>query len=229
MTIKEYFGDWVNVLDKEETLKIIKWIQTLNPNNVCPCVSDIFKAFTLCTRRDCKVICIGQDPYPDKFMRIPRATGILFGNHNYISEEQLSPSLQVIKEASINLEISHNSIIFDQTLETWAKQGMLLINSALTCETNKIGSHVNVWRPFIGKFLSNMSKKETGIIYILFGKQAQSLTPYINEKFNHIIKIEHPAYYARTNTKMPTEVFKKMNDILIGIYGEGISLYKELN
>lgn len=162
-------------------------------------------------------------PYPQKGV----ATGILFGNSKETPEDKLSPSLQVVKESAINFEIPHNIITFDQTLESWAKQGILMINSALTCEVNKVGSHVNQWRPFVSKLVKNLSYRETGLIYVLFGKQAQTLKPYIDERYNDIIEVEHPAYFARTNKIMPYSVFEQMNDILYGRYGEKIILFNE--
>lgn len=151
----------------------------------------------------------------------------MFGNSKDVPEDKLSPSLQVVKESAINFEIPHNIITFDQTLESWAKQGILMINSALTCELNKVGSHANQWRPFISKLLKNLSNRETGIVYVLFGRQAQTLKPYINEKHNDIIEVEHPAYFARTNKIMPYSVFEQMNNILYGRYGEKITLFNE--
>lgn len=227
MTIEEYFGDWMRVIDKPEAMKIMGWLKTVNPNTLCPALPNVFRAFKLCSLKDCRVVMIGMDPYPDKFMGKPRATGILFGNNKDVPEDKLSPSLQVVKESAINFEIPHNIITFDQTLESWAKQGILMINSALTCELNKVGSHVNQWRPFISKLLKNLSERETGIVYILFGRQAQTLKPYINERYNDIIEIEHPAYFARSNKIMPYSVFRQMNDILYGRYGERITLFNE--
>lgn len=227
MTIEEYFGDWMRVIDKPEAMKIMGWLKTVNPNTLCPALPNVFRAFKLCSLKDCRVVMIGMDPYPDKFMRKPRATGILFGNNKDVPEDKLSPPLQVVKESAINFEIPHNIITFDQTLESWAKQGILMINSALTCELNKVGSHVNQWRPFVSKLLKNLSERETGIVYILFGRQAQTLKPYINERYNDIIEIEHPAYFARSNKIMPYSVFRQMNDILYGRYGERITLFNE--
>lgn len=223
MTIDEYFGDWMKVLDRAETMKIMGWLKTVNPNTLCPALPNVFRAFKLCPHKECRVVFIGQDPYPQKGV----ATGILFGNSKETPEDKLSPSLQVVKESAINFEIPHNIITFDQTLESWAKQGILMINSALTCEVNKIGSHVNQWRPFVSKLVKNLSYRETGLIYVLFGKQAQTLKPYIDERYNDIIEIEHPAYFARTNKIMPYSVFKQMNDMLYGRYGEKIILFNE--
>lgn len=227
MTIEEYFGDWMKVIDKLEAMKIMGWLKTVNPNTLCPALPDVFRAFKLCSLSNCKVVMVGMDPYPDKFMGKTRATGVLFGNSKDVPEDKLSPSLQVVKESAINFEIPHNIITFDQTLESWAKQGILMINSALTCELNKVGSHANQWRPFISKLLKNLSNRETGIVYVLFGRQAQTLKPYINEKHNDIIEVEHPAYFARTNKIMPYSVFEQMNNILYGRYGEKITLFNE--
>lgn len=227
MTIEEYFGDWMKVIDKLEAMKIMGWLKTVNPNTLCPALPNVFRAFKLCSLSNCKVVMVGMDPYPDKFMGKTRATGVLFGNSKDVPEDKLSPSLQVVKESAINFEIPHNIITFDQTLESWAKQGILMINSALTCELNKVGSHANQWRPFISKLLKNLSNRETGIVYVLFGRQAQTLKPYINEKHNDIIEVEHPAYFARTNKIMPYSVFEQMNNILYGRYGEKITLFNE--
>lgn len=220
MTIDEYFKDWMKVLDRKETMKIMGWLKTINPLTICPSVDKIFKAFELCPYNKCKVVFISQDPYPQKGV----ATGIVFGNN---SDKNLSPSLNIIKEAVINYEIPHNFIIFDNSLESWAKQGILMLNSSLTCEVNKIGSHVNQWRPFISKLIRNLSNKESGIIYVLFGKDAQSLKPYINEKINDIIEVPHPSYYARNNKQMPHSIFIDINNKLYKRYGEKIIWYIE--
>ena len=162
-------------------------------------------------------------PYPQKGV----ATGILFGNRKEVDEDSLSPSLNVVKEAAINFEVPHYGITFDQTLESWAKQGILMINSALTVEMNRIGSHVMIWRPFIAKLLKNLSEYDTAIVYVLFGRQAQTFKPYINSRFNHIIEIEHPAYFARSGTKMPHQLFIDISNRVKGIYGVPIKWYEE--
>lgn len=224
MTIDEYFGDWMKVIDRQEAMKIMGWLKTINPNNLCPSMRNIFRAFELCSYKECRVVFIGKDPYPQRGV----ATGILFGNNKETPNNMLSPSLQVIKEAAINFEVPHNCINFGPLLEDWAKQGILMINSALTCEVGKVDSHVMVWRPFIAKFLKNMSMWNTAIIYVLFGKQAQTLKPYINNRTNHIIETEHPAFFARTNTRMPSEIFYKVNQLAKDINGIPFKWYQEV-
>ena len=222
MTIDEYFGDWMKVLDRNETMKIMGWLRTVNKETLCPNIKDVFKAFKLCSYNKCRVIFVGQDPYPQRGV----AQGVLFGNSSDTPENKLSPSLQIVKESVINFEIPHNLITFDPTLESWAKQGILMINSALTTEVGKIGVHMMKWRPFMIAFLKQMSMINPGIIYVLFGSQAQILEPYIN-KNNYVLKIEHPAYFARTNKKMPYHIWKDINRILYDLYGERIEWFKE--
>lgn len=222
MTAEEYFGNWMKVIDKEELAKIMRWLNTVNPHILCPQYQNIFRAFRICPYEECKVVFLGQDPYPQAGV----ATGILFGNSADTSEEFLSPSLKVIKEAAIDYTIPHNTIEFDNTLESWAKQGILMINSALTCAVNQVGSHYTFWRPFISKLLSNMSSKNSGIVYVLFGNQAASFKNSITGN-QYIIEEYHPAYYARKGIKLSHLLFRNINDILKGLYNNKIEFYKE--
>ena len=223
MTIDEYFGDWMKVLDRKETVKIMNWLKTTDSSTLCPSIKNVFKAFKLCSYNECKVIFVGQDPFPQKGV----AQGILFGNSSNTPEDKLSPSLKVVKESVINFDIPHNLITFDPTLESWAKQGILMLNSALTTEVGKVGIHTLKWRPFIGSFLKNMSEKNPGIIYVFFGSQAKSLNTYINNNNNYKLFIEHPAYYARLNKRMPSDIWYTVKKLVYNIYGTSIEWYKE--
>lgn len=224
MTLEEYFGRWMRVIDKRELESVLSKLgPEYKRKPICPAQSNVFKAFEVCPYDKLKVVMLGQDPYPQKGV----ATGILFGNKEGTRDEDLSPSLQIVKEAAINFEIPHNCIIFDLTLESWAKQGILMINSALTVEMNKIGSHVMLWRPFIASLLKKLSENKTGIIYVLFGKQAQTFKPYINKQFNTVLEENHPAYFARTGEAMPHTVFEQISKLTKGMYGMPITWYQE--
>lgn len=222
MTAEEYFGDWMKVIDKEELYRIMHWLKTIEPSCLCPAPPNIFRAFRACSLKNCRAIFVGMDPYPQKGV----ATGILFGNSADAPDDQLSPSLQVIKECAINYEIPHGPIEFDKTLESWAKQGILMINSAFTCEVNKVGWHVKVWEPFTQKLIRNISEYDSGFVFVLFGRQAQALKPFIHGS-HCIIEIEHPAYFARRREIMPYYVFTDINKFLENQYNEHIEFYKE--
>ena len=225
MTIEEYFGRWMRVIDKKELILIMNELKKINSTVICPSMRNVLRAFELCKYDACRVVFLGQDPYPQKGV----ATGILFGNRKETPDDKLSPSLEVIKECAIDYTVPHAPIDFDITLESWAKQGILMINSALTCKINEAGSHVNMWRPFVSKLLKNLSEKESGIIYVLFGRQAQTFKPYIRKDYNFIIEIEHPAYFARTQTIMPHRVFTDIDKILKDYYNTKIVWYNEFN
>lgn len=222
MGINEYFGKWLDVIDKDILLSTLVTINKLYvQKSICPKQIDVFKAFNLCDYNKCRVILIGQDPYPQKDV----ATGILFGNSSSVNESDWSPSLKIVKDSLLSTSISYKSINFDPTLENWAKQGVLMLNSALTVECNNTGSHSLIWRPFITKLLQNLSINNPSLIYVLFGDTAQSFSYYIT-KSNSIIKVKHPAYYARNHSLMPN-VFREVNNRLTQINGDTISWYGE--
>lgn len=213
MTAEEYFGDWLEVIDREELAKMTAWIKTQNPSTLCPAPRNIFRAFRMCSLENCKVVMVGQDPYPQKGV----ATGVLFGNDK--DTPKVSPSLEVIRKAAMNGETG----IFDITMESWARQGVLMINSALTCEVDNVGSHYDMWKPFVYKLIKNISKKKPDVIFVLFGSQAQILKKVIVGQ-QPILEAKHPAYFARFGRPMPPDVFIEMNEIL----GENkIKLYED--
>lgn len=211
MSFSNFVGKWINVFDLNKLNSILLKLEPLYRSKIiCPKQSDVFNAFHFCNYDDCKVVFLGQDPYPQKDV----ATGVLFANRK--DKSPLSPSLQVIKEACMK---SSQEEEFDPTLLKWCNQGCLMLNSALTVECNKPQSHALVWRPFISSFLLNFSRAETGIIYVLMGNNARSFRPYINETYNTVIETYHPAYYARNNEDMPPEIFVHINELLIDKYG----------
>lgn len=221
MTLEEYFGDWMRVIDKAELYKVINRINVLYKTQKCePAYNNIFRAFNVTPYSELCVVSIAQDPYPQSGV----STGVCFGNKKDVVK--LSPSLEVIKEAVIDFEIPHNLITFDPTLEEWSKQGILLLNSALTVETNKPNSHAVLWRPFMTSLLRNLSAINPGLIYILWGSEAKTFSSYIN-KNNIVFKMPHPAYCARTNTKIPHSFFVDLHNTVLSHYGKRIEWFKE--
>ena len=222
MTVQEYFDDWSKVVDLSEADRILRKLSA-SKTIICPQLKDIFKAFTLCPFNNLRIIVLAQDPYPQKDV----ATGLAFANSPDTPDSQLSPSLEVLKESVINYTIPHRTINFDPSLEKWEAQGVLLLNSALSCELGKVGSHTLLWRPFIKSLITNLSKYHTGIVYVLMGTVAQSFEPYINRQFNHVIRIRHPSWYARQGQRMPSDIWQEINSILIAQNGYGIEWYQE--
>lgn len=221
MTPQEFFGDWYPYIDTKSMNVALSYLQ--KEKEYCPTTSNVFKAFTMCKARDTVAVFLGQDPYPQKGV----ATGILFGNSATTSEEELSPSLQVVKEAAINYEKPHHVLTFDNTLESWAKQGILMINSSLTVRTNIPNSHSLYWRQFTAHLLKTFSAGNPGIVYVLFGKQAQTFKSYISPITSKVIEVEHPAALARQHKKLPYSLFTEVQDYVYGSTKQKIEWFHE--
>lgn len=209
MSLEEYFGDWLNVIDKNELYSAINKINTTDFSTLCPNYDNIFNCFTACKLHDLKVVILGMSPYP----QLNKATGIAFGNKRETLDKDLSPSLQVIKESVINYEIPQKSGIFDPSFEDWEKQGILMLNCALTCKVGLPSSHLGLWRPFISKLIYNMSRYMTACVYVLFGEEAKTFEPYISQ-YNYVIKEKHPSYYARNHKKLRYDLWDEINNHL---------------
>lgn len=225
MTVQEYFADWCKVIDVHEADRILRRLSS-SRQVICPQTKDVFRAFSLCPLHNLRVVIIGQDPYPNLLNGSPVATGIAFANSPATPSSSYSPSLGVLMESVINFSLPHGSVTFDPSLEKWERQGVLMLNSALSCIAGRTGFHALLWRPFIKSLLTSLSLHVNGIVYVLMGAEAQGFEPCINHMFNHIIKTRHPSWYARNNEKMPSDLWSCINDILIGQNGYGIEWYE---
>ena len=228
MTIEDYFGKWINVVPVDEVRSITADLTRSN-KCVCPAIMDVFKAFEVCPYDKLKTVVIGQDCYADVQDGKPVATGIAFANSKDTPADRYSPSLRILMESFIDFSVPHEHVNFDPTLEDISRQGVLFINTALTCEAGKPGSHLLLWRPFISAFLKNLSKHKTGIVYVLLGSEAQALKGYIDSRYNYVLADKHPAYYARMKTSMPSGIWRSVNDIIKSINGkeEEIKWFRE--
>lgn len=216
---------WTSIVDEDvqkKTFSIINKLYNTNPNRYMPAYKDILKVFKITPYNYIKVVMLFMDPYSTP----NTATGIPLANKK--DTKILSPSLKVLKESVINFEIPHNCCTFDPTLEEWSKQGILLLNSALTVEVGKPGSHLYIWRDFIKSFLYNFSMYNPGVIYVLWGNTAKSFKNYINSPAE-ILTAPHPAFFARNNSKIPYCIFTKINELCVKHFNEPINWYNELN
>ena len=189
-------------------------LTNIHSNNtiVYPKYEDTFKAFDLCPLETIKVVIIGQDCYhgPNE------ATGLAFAVPT--TTGKIPPSLRnIFKELSNNVTKYQT----DSTLEYWAKQGVLLLNSALTVEHKKPGSHLKLWKPFTDKIIEEISKHKTGLIFCLWGKYAKDKEKLIHNKNNHIIlKANHPSpLSANQGGWFGNNHFSIINDYLEQSYG----------
>lgn len=195
-----------------------------NPN-ITPPLDKVFDAFNLTPIESLHVVVIGQDPYP----QINVATGLAFANKK--DSIKISPSLKVIKD-SFEREFALNKhdnehFYFDITLNSWAKQGVLLLNSALTTEINKPGEHYLLWRGFMVSFLERLSNIGYPLAFVLLGEQAKDVSIKINKKYNWVFYDNHPSYYARNNEDFSCSVFNEINKLLYSYYNLKINWYEQ--
>jgi uracil-DNA glycosylase len=169
---------------------------------------DVYKAFELCSFDNLKIVILGKDPYPNKY-----ATGLAFANPEYLTSN-ISPSLTKIKECVEDTIYKGLNLDFDITLESWAKQGVLLLNTALTVQHGVIGSHQYMWEPFITTVVRIISKYKENVIFMLWGEDAKYYKKFINEDKHHIMEYVHPSYASRNNIKWECNHFLKADLLL---------------
>lgn len=181
-------------------------------HTVFPPKSKIFRALAECNYDEVKVVWLGQDPYHDG-----SATGLAFANE---PGTNLSPSLKILKKEWQSNQVSEE---FDPTLLSYAHQGVLFLNTALTVLEASPLSHADIWKDWTREFLSNLSADKTDLVYVLFGKKAQGWKNHITH--GHVLNIVHPA--AESYTPEPrgfygSRLFDKTNSKLIEIGKEPI-------
>lgn len=226
MTIEDYFGQWFHIIDIEDARQLAYKLSKTKAV-LCPCPNNVFRAFTMCSPFDVRVVILGQDPYPNLVNGKPVATGLAFANCKDTPIDSISPSLKVLRESVIDFTRPHGITNFDISLESWKKQGVMLLNSALSCEAGKPGSHTLLWRPFIKKLLLGLSHSVSGIIYILLGNSAQSFRKYIEPKNNFILEDKHPAWYVRNHKRMPSDIWYETRRLYKKLNGKELNLYTE--
>lgn len=173
---------------------------------VYPPAKNVFRAFDLCPFDKVKVVIVGQDPYHGK----GQANGLSFSVNNGIA---LPPSLKnIYKEIHDDLNITP-SVSGD--LSRWASQGVLMLNSVLTVLANNPASHSGVgWEKFTDTVIAALNAKRKHIVYMLWGKYAQTKGAVINRDENLVLASAHPSPYSAT-LFFGNHHFSKCNEYLI--------------
>ena len=151
---------------------------------------------------------MGQDPFPGKDI----ADGIAF-SCSYTKEAQ--PTLQALLD-EVNITVNEGfNISTNPDLTRWANQGVLLINTALTTTTYKVGQHYIIWQPFMAYLFDVLTWYNPGTIYVYFGKKASEWKNAVNDN-NYKFELMHPATsYYREEPWDCKDVFNKINKILL--------------
>ena len=179
---------------------------------IVPNSADTFRAFATTRPSDLKVIFYLMDPYPRKYKNGAfQATGIAMDCSNS-PDGKLQPSLDNFYDA-IDNEFG-GKCERSKSLQYLHEQGVMMLNTDLTCKLNKTQSHEGLWEPFQKYFLEEVLRSDTQVIYVLCGKASLRMKKYINP-FCKIFELSHPAAAAHTHTDWDSKgVFKKINMIL---------------
>lgn len=157
-------------------------------SKVYPPAKNIFRAFDLCPLDKVKVVIVGQDPYHGE----RQANGLSFAVNDGIT---LPPSLKnIYKEIQNDLRISP---LLSGDLSRWAKQGVLMLNSVLTVAAGNPASHKDKgWEKFTDAAIKKLNDNRENIVYLLWGKYAQTKGEVINREKNLVLISGHPSPYS---------------------------------
>lgn len=148
-------------------------------------------------------------PYPTR----GHANGLAFA---YSGEGGIPLSLVNILKELENDMYQGLKLYQDYGLTSWAKQGVLLINTALTVEEGKPGSHINQWKEFTNYLFKKLGEEKNNIVYICWGNHAKSFIPIFNKNGNNkVIESVHPSpLSANKGGWFGSKPFSKCNQIL---------------
>ena len=181
---------------------------------VYPDMYDIFNALKSVAYEDCKVLILGQDPYHGK----GQAHGYAFSVKKGV---RTPPSLlNIYKEMheDIGTYIPDNGY-----LKKWADQGVLLLNTSLTVRAGDPNSHEKLgWEILTDRIIKLLNDREKPIVFILWGRNAQSKEPFITNPKHLIIKSPHPSPFSASRGFFGSRPFSRTNDFLKSVGQEPI-------
>ena len=202
---------WKNILKNEFKKAYFKeltsFVKSEYENYSCyPKEEDIFAAFDFCSFGDLKVVIIGQDPYHDE----NQANGLCFSVKDEIKHP---PSLKnIFKEISTDL---NQEIPQSGNLEKWAKQGVLLLNVTLTVRAHEAGSHQKKgWERFTDAIINEISDQNENVVFLLWGKFAESKMKLINTNKHKVFLAPHPSPLGAWRGWFGSKHFSKTNTFL---------------
>ncbi len=210
-TIKLH-DSWKTLLAQEFEKDYFKQLKQflLNEKNagakIFPPGNQIFAALDFTPFDEVKIVLLGQDPYHG----FGQAHGLCFSVNDGV---KIPPSLQnIFKELKADCEVD---IPISGNLMKWANQGILLLNATLTVRANEAGSHQNKgWETFTDEIIKSISDKKEHIVFILWGRFAQSKEVLIDANKHLVLKAAHPSPFSAYNGFFGCKHFSKTNAYL---------------
>lgn len=193
---KPYYRDLYRFVKEEYSTKV-----------VYPPADDIFNALHLTPLKDVKVLILGQDPYHNEH----QAHGLSFSV--LPDQKDIPPSLQnIYKELQEDLGcyIPNNGY-----LKKWADQGVLMLNTVLTVRAHEPNSHQGRgWENFTDAIIQAVNQKDEPVVYMLWGRPAQSKIPMLTNPKHLILKAPHPSPLSAYRGFFGCRHFSRCNEFL---------------
>ena len=205
-------NDWDDVLASvwnsngfHNFMNIVK--EKYRENTCFPEYNNIFNALKLTPYKDVKVVNLGQDPYHGT----GEAHGLSFSVQKGVKKP---PSLKnIFKELKDDLGYDEPA---DGDLTSWAKQGVLLLNSVLTVEKDKAASHKDLgWNLLTDHIIKLLNQKQEPVVFILWGNFARNKKEFITNHKHLIIESPHPSPFSANSGFFGSKPFSKTNNFLI--------------
>ena len=205
-------GAWADAL-KDEFRKpyyrtLFKKVEEeYSTHQIFPDPDDIFNAFHFTPLDQVKVVILGQDPYHGD----GQAHGLCF---SVKPDVEIPPSLVNIYkelESDLGCYIPNNGY-----LENWARQGVMLLNTVLTVRAHQANSHRGIgWEEFTDAAIKILAAQERPMVFILWGKPAQSKKVYLDPTKHLIIESPHPSPLSAYRGFFGSRPFSRTNDYLV--------------
>ena len=204
-------NDWDSVLadefKKDYFLEIKDFVDSeYESKTVYPPYEEIFNAFRLTPLSEVKVVILGQDPYHEP----GQAHGLAFSTPE---GRPIPRSLKnIFKE--INEEYDY-PVPESGCLESWAKQGVFLLNTVLTVEKGNANSHSKCgWQTFTDNVIKILDGQAQPIVFLLWGKQAEKKKELINNPNHLVLVTSHPSPFSARRGFFGSNHFKLANEFL---------------
>jgi len=206
-------NNWTELLKEEKETeyfkKVLRFIDDKRKQGVIvyPNEKKIFEAFNLTDFDDIRVVILGQDPYHGE----NQAHGLCFSVQKGI---KIPPSLKnIYKELESDLGIQPAN---HGCLESWAKQGVFLLNTVLTVEATQANSHREKgWETFTDRVIKMISDHSEHVVFMLWGNPAHKKIPLINTSKHTILKTVHPSPLSAYRGFLGCKHFSKANQALL--------------
>ena len=204
-------NEWLSIFKSEINKKYFKFIieelESCSKENIlCPIPKNIFRAFKKTSFSNLKVVIVGQDPYHGR----GQANGLSFAVNN---DQITPPSLKnIFNEVENDLKKRPNT---KKNLESWADQGVLMLNSSLSVKSGKPNSHQNLgWNKFTDKILKHISGNKNNVVFFLWGNFAKQKQELIDKNKHLILSSSHPSPLSSYISFNGCKHFSKSNKYL---------------